>query len=670
MDDVLWRLNISIVGVFTSFLVLGNIPSVSELDRLPVFSIDRNLGIYASFLLLTMALVGVVRGHNLTSDHISRHIRPKVAGVLATLIIFFSVASRQPFRDYPGLWAGFGFQSAAVSLALAATILIQPFDRSTIYDSKKIRFFLLSILPLAIISPRLLLFIQPPNGLINLGDTSYHVIDELLAPLAGSIPYSDYSPQYAGALGWWFYPVKFLGLSGNAMMLMVIIVCNVLNLLVPILVIAVAQKVHGRMNRPLALSAFIGLWTVCGSDLGYSAQVREFSHFARFVPALLALWLVLRAVDPVDNGPHRIATLLAGSAVGFSCLNSADHGLTFTAALVLALLVEIRSKRVSLPQALNMFLGFSATIGGYLLILLVSEAGPSVGSYVGLRESALGGSVYGGQIAPAALGPHLLVLVVPVLLFVLPVPRVVPFEESRSQEPAIFVGNVVGLWILLLAAKFFLFPIAPASAALVVPAFLGGVSILARIRLDSILGGSWWKKLQFAPTMLLLCTALGSVLPTSNVNLVDELNRISGRFVNSNNWSTTPGRPVDGYSLTALRKEDDFLNVLPALKLRSDFRDGSIGYFGVFGNTVEMVLNIDNVLGIAAPESMRFGAGQEKLACVPVTVRQPEVILVYAARFPCDGYMINEALSDETFFVYERVQASEATTNQTLPPMP
>jgi hypothetical protein len=138
-------------------------------------------------------------------------------------------------------------------------------------------------------------------------------------------------------------------------------------------------------------------------------------------------------------------------------------------------------------------------------------------------------------------------------------------------------------------------------------------------------------------------------------NPQDELRRISGRYTNTTNWSSTPGRVSDGWSPNALKIYDDLFINTAVLARKLEYQNSSVGYFGIFGHTVELLTGVDNVLGIPAPESLRFGSSQEKLACMPVNDRMPHFVIVYASPFPCTHYRLDSTNSTDKFFVYQRV---------------
>jgi hypothetical protein len=558
-----------------------------------------------------------------------------------------------PYPSYPGLWAGFGLQPAAVAFALAVTLSFNPLSFETLLEVKFYRFLILYGIPVALVAPRLLLFIQPADGLINLGDTSYHVIDELLGPLTGATPYANYSPQYSGMLGWGLWPMKILGLGSDAVLGIVIVVCNLLTIAVPPLVVAISREAFPQMRRVLAICAFIALWTVCGSDLGYSTQVREFSHFARFVPALVAILLLMRAIGESQNKSGSRRFIVAGAALGFACLNNADHGLTLTAAVAAALLTALINRQLHIRSIFHCLSGFTGLLVVYLFAVITRGQSFSISSFIGLRSTAIEGDVYGGTISQIAVGPHVLVLAIPALILTEPRADRAPLMDPR-QAKVDFLGKTVAVWLLLLSTKFFLFPIMPAIPALFIPAFLGGVVLLARLAPQISKESTWQSRLMAVPALSLLCLSIGAVLPTSNVNVLDELKRISGQVTDRNDWSSTPGRPADGFTIRSLRREDNFIHNVSLLRKKLRIRSEDVAYFGVFGNTTEIILDIDNVLGIAAPESLRFGQAQERLACVPVYQRMPKFIVVYASPFPCTGYTKDQQISNEHFSVYMR----------------
>ena len=164
-----------------------------------------------------------------------------VIALTATILLFVNIGYVSPLASYPELWSGFGIQPVITNLLIVFILLYITGKAKSLNNYSFLRNVYTIYAPIALLITYTPLFIQPSNGLINLGDTTYHVLDEILAPIVGGYPYGDYSPQYSAMLGWLLYPLNLLNLSGATTMVLIIVVCNVLTLLVPVLV-ALIQK--------------------------------------------------------------------------------------------------------------------------------------------------------------------------------------------------------------------------------------------------------------------------------------------------------------------------------------------------------------------------------------------------------------------------------------------
>ena len=603
-------------------------------------------------LLCAGAIFSLTRLQVILSGNVER-----ITAVAALAVVVAAAVRQIPNSSYPGLWAGFGVMPAATALALAASVTFGPhLDNFSLRDEKLGVFFFYYLVPVTLVAPRLLLFIQPPNGLINLGDTTYHVLDELLAPYTGGLPYGDYTPQYTGVLGWLLLPLRLLPLNTDAIMAVTIAISGLLNLAVPVLVVAISRIAFPSLRRVLAFCAFVALWTVCGTDLGYSSQVREFSHFARYVPSLFAVWIVLLVVSKQSHERHQLQLMAAGCGLALSVLNSADHGLTLTTAVFAALILG--ASRSQVPWGILARIGswFLLAIALYIAITFLIGPQFSVQSYLGLRSDALAGTVYGANKQISPLGPQILVLMTPVMLIAIALRKTPPWRSSGESAAIELLAVSTAIWSLLLSVKFIMKD--PAGAvelpSTFVPIFFGGVVVFYSVIIPALRSRDASFRILKLPMLFTLSLIVGSVYPSPNVSARDEVKRISGRYLNTNNWSTTPGRSVDGWSIEALVLEDNLLDEVA--KRANNFRKGgqSLGYFGAFGNTVELVTGVNNVTGIAAPESLRFGSGQETLACKPAHRGLPEVVIVFNSRFPCSGYSADFSTNQELFQIYRR----------------
>lgn len=577
------------------------------------------------------------------------------SALLALSCVLVASAIKTPLPRQPGLWAGFGIVPTLVSLSFALLLFFTTSFLHPINIHKNSRIILRVVFPIIALVPYSLIYIQPPNGLINLGDTSYHVLDELLAPLMGSYPLGEYSPLYSGMLGWLLYPLKFFSLSGETTMLAVIIAVNMLNLFIPLITVLIAREIFPTLPKIITFTAFVVIWGVAGSDRGASVQLREFAHFGRFVPVLTLIWILVRMLKSGGRSQQRLA-FLVGLVSAFVILGSADHGLTFAIALLTSLSWATYRKWFAAKPFLLVILGMLSGVVGYCGILVVLGKGPSLESWIGIRSGAK--SLYGGG-AIEAIGPHIIVMSIAVGAIALGLQSIRGISVSAQEVPFRVASLSLGLWILALLVKFLLAPHPVGMPALFIPSFIAFLLIVGHLRFNGLFFNQLTNRLQMLPLLFVAALPLAALWQFPDPQ--DELRRISGRYVNTTNWSTIPGRVSDGWSPSALKIYDDLFLNTAVIATNFESQNFSVGYFGIFGHTVELLTGIDNVLGIPAPESLRFGSSQEKLACVPVNNRRPNFVIVYTSPFPCPHYELDLANSTGNFSVYQRVRPMAMT---------
>jgi hypothetical protein len=157
------------------------------------------------------------------------------------------------------------------------------------------------------------------------------------------------------------------------------------------------------------------------------------------------------------------------------------------------------------------------------------------------------------------------------------------------------------------------------------------------------------------PLLLITLIPVGALLQVSNP--IDEVRRITEDHLGETDWSTSPGRPVDGWTVDHLNLTYDEL-FLEVKRLFESLRlsEEEVMYFGYHGNTVELNTGIKNGIGIPSPESIRFGGNQVRLACAPISQNLPIAVIVYDTEFPCDGYQRYPVTGvKEIFRVFKRV---------------
>lgn len=190
----------------------------------------------ASFLFIIPSLIVVA----LIATALSGEVDPRqrfstTLSVVAGFLIVGATVSHVPLPNVPGLWAGFGLITTSVTPVTTCAVILGPRLVEIGIDTRLVKGKLILLFALVVLVWSLPLYIQPSNGLINLGDTSSHVLDELLAPLLGAYPYANYSPHYTGILSWTLLPINLLPISAESKMVGVVLAANTFNLLIPLL---------------------------------------------------------------------------------------------------------------------------------------------------------------------------------------------------------------------------------------------------------------------------------------------------------------------------------------------------------------------------------------------------------------------------------------------------
>ncbi len=568
--------------------------------------------------------------------------------VSAVVLVLTATNYVSPLPDAPELWAGFGSKPAITTLLCASFLVLIVRTRSHLKLWSKFR-YIAYFIQMALLAAYVPLFIQPPNGLINLGDTTYHVLDEILSPIVGGYPYGDYTPQYSAMIGWLVFPLKFIQISGATTMVVVIVACNLLTISIPLLVTITLRSLFPKTPRLTTLLAFVAIWTVCGPGLGMTVQLREFSHFARYFPALVLLLFVARLLISSGNVTSKNKTVLTGLVMSFAILNSPDVGLGLAIAVNIALFYAVRKKVFPRESFQLMVASSLAGIAFYFLLLFAIGQHPSFNSVIGLRRNA---SILYSDIGIQVFGPHLIVIGIATAAIAIG-SKIVDLEQLSSRGIAQrIVALIIGLWLLFLLPKFFLFPHPVGVPGLFIPAFLAGATIVNICAPTMAQGRRTTTLLKSSPIFCLMALPIGALWQHSSP--IDEFRRISKDNTEIINWSSQSGRTADGWSPEGLAKYDNLLEEIQRIRVLYDSKGIAIGYFGLFGNTVELLTGVNNYLGIPAPESLRFGVNQEELACGPIDRYEPDFVLVYGSSFPCQGYSLVEKFNGSLFRIYSR----------------
>jgi uncharacterized membrane protein YecN with MAPEG domain len=604
-------------------------------------------GEFQSIILLLLPLAAVVTIWHVQKCEAHATTTKVTFSAVALISLVLSVSDSEISQF--GLWAGFGVVTAASSLVMLASVLV--LHRFSLTER-----VVTSQVPLLgklfVVTACLPALLQHQNGLSNLGDSTYIVLDELLAPSLGAYPYVNYTPTYGAVLGLLMTPMRLLPVSGAEMMTFVVVWSNIFILLVPVLVTAILRIVFPRLSRLTLFTSFTILYVASGPD-NTSTAVREFSHFSRYVPCLLALLLLLKAVGAHESRAKTVWCWAAGVGLGLAALNNLSFGLSLAVSCALLLCAMTVFGLVRKRHVFFVFGGIAGTVFSYITILAWTVGPFSISSYLGLSADPFG--LY--NFLPLRwMGAHVLVMSLAVWAMAAALKEIRIQSQPRMPNAATFIllAGATGSWTILLIFKWLQRPLREDVHLYLVPTFIIGVLLVARQLTVSSAPKWWWNHLLFAPVLLL------AVLPFASVshipNPIDEVKRLTGRYAGSTSWSSVPGRPSDGWSPQALAIHDDFVTVVESLSEALSEKGGSVGYFGYMGHTVELLAGVDSYLGVPAPELLRFGGKQVEFACARLKTSSPDFLIVYNSAYPCGGYQLTKEPSNVGFLVLERLE--------------
>lgn len=575
----------------------------------------------------------------------------QIEGILALVVVCASILSINRLDAYPDLWAGFGSVVLLTELLLIGILVLR--SRFGLFSSNNIQKWFINFCSSVVFFVYVPVLIQPSYGLLNLGDTTYHVLDEILAPLVGKLPYFDYSPQYTSIYGWLLVPLKTVGISATTTMSVVILLCNILIIAVPLLIVRIAMNVLSDISFLPAFLAVVSIMYVSGTANGASVQMKEFSTFGRAVPLLIS-FAILTAHFFSDARFKKWGPIVLGLSIGLAFLNNPEMGLLFLVCYLNSIAIPV-IRRIASTKDLSFVVTTAFVVFvTYFLVgyVITGQIDPS--SLIGIR---LGGNSLYPEASIDLFGAH----VVCIGLAIAAVSRGLQLQLSHSSSSIKIRISILeicsGLLLSGVLVKFFLFPVGPGVLQLLIPSLLSAIFLIADFgqdfRLTSI--SSWKQFVLLGPSFLIALLPIGAL--TQAPYPPDEYRRILFDHSGETDWSTTPGRPSDGWSISSLNESYDSL-VQRVGDISADLdRDGvKVMYFGIFGNTIQLVTGVKNGLGIAAPESLRFGGNQLKLACLPVEHYQPKFVIVYQSDFPCSGYELSQHIDFQPFQIFVHLE--------------
>ena len=531
-----------------------------------------------------------------------------------TLGIIFPLVAIKPVVQYPYLWHGFGWVIAGLSF-LAAVLVASRTEfvlRARRHPQIGVSRTSTTVAMLVLFGVYLPTFIQTSRGIINLGDASHQVLEEISGPLVGKFPGVNYVSTYTSLLGVPLVALRPFGFSGDVTMTIVLFWVNLLVLAVPTSLVLIARRIYPSAQlAPLAMLVVApilvsGWWGSAASNVESLSMIPGRS----LGPVILGLVIVGIRTRRTSFTTTHLVTI--GFVSVLVLVNNFEFGFgAFVAAFLLVVLEGLIERKPRGPMlfACGALLGASSYLIGSLVV-----AGP----YDYRFRFA---SYFGKPYSPAEYLPswslHSLILALfcsSVVLGVIQLRVVTRRSLPGSLSPIVSRAAVFfGLWGILA------FPYCAyrcvegmymSTQIYLIPAVMCSVAIIRLVVVDWSIMGNWTltERLSSLPALFIIGLGFFSVLQAPNP--INEWMRVGGSAITTD-WAVLSDRPPANEWST---KRIDWIDV----DIFQPFKETTaIGYFGYMGNSVELATGIENLTQINSGEILQIKGTDvvKELAC-------------------------------------------------------
>ena len=569
--------------------------------------------------------------------------------VLAILSVAFQSAISGKGK-YTYLWNGFGVK--LIVCALLATALFTtryPYQILTAIRDRSLLEKCLSAVGLFILAfVYLPAFIQPSWGIINIGDATHQVLEEISGPIVGNFPGVNAVSTYTTMLGVPLMSMRLFDVGNQMQMSLVLIWVNVLVLAVPVFMVLIFRRISNTKNWLWSVLVVIPTLMVSGSWSAASSNTESLSMIPgrTLLPVMLGYFLVRAAKSDknIDNVPTTILIGIFSIAVA---MNNIEFGVPALGSMVLVYVILAFHLQRTSRHVLFLIVGMT---GGFLLYLGYSLS--IKGSYdLDFRIGSYAGKPY----SPAELFPILSVHNVLLSLFgsaivsaIVRLRRIRLGDHTTGLAPAI-CALYFGIW------GFASFPYCSyrcvdglymSTQVYLIPSIMCGAAlcVMHLPKLATLRNESFGERTVRAFHLFLAVFALATVLQAPNP--IDEWNRVLNK-AGSERWASDDLRgPADKWGVDAI----DWVRPHEIAEFARRLESEDIGYFGYMGNSVELALGLNNLTRINSGEVLLIkGTNRlQELACVGVNEEKPKFVVVYGIEFTCEGYSISTEVSSDT----------------------
>ena len=613
-----------------AFAITGSLIFIIQLLRGTAQSEGPDKAIY--LLAVLIAGIFLLMGFSRTSKSTGKYLH----GSLAFIVTAIGIAGVEHHEPINGvvlsyrLWLGFGPYVLIVAL-LITPLVFKIIEWRSLNIAWKALLSALFLINAVLVVPS---FWQSAATVID-ADHSEYVINELLAPLVGHWPYSDFIPQYQSFYGFLLKPFVG-GMNAAQISNLALMSLTFLSFITMIIGVFIAWQAIDRRSIALAVglvSPFTAL-TQFPTREGFLGSIAALLSglSIRVFPGLVLLGLLILLIRKTAGSStvkRAVAFLVFGFLSGIITWQSQDFGIAavVTAYIVIAIASSVRY--VEIKTTIFALIGY---LPGFALYpIIAGAAGKSVNFKYFLFFARQFGSGFGAERMRTP-GPVLFIL--PLLVLLVVVHGIYIFRskkitaESGDYSLNSLIGFTFGLWSLFGFTYYLNRSYASGQMQVLflpltisLAAFIG---ILIKDPIRTLVFGNLQKGFLFSPRsikeknfawvlplLLIISIPFASLLLTPNPSV--EMKRI-------NDAKTTPRWPKP----TVLASVAD-TKIAAAYAKEKGL---SIGFFGASSYYVEKETGVKSLSILNSPFDLFMSKQTAQTSCDYIFKMNPDVIIV------------------------------------------
>lgn len=431
-----------------AFAITGSLIFIIQLLRGSAQSEGPDKAIY--LLAILIAGIFLLLGFSKVSKSTGKYLH----GSLACIVTAIGIAGIEQHAPINGvvlsyrLWLGFGPYTLILALFIMP-IVFKIIEWRSLNIAWKALLSTLFLINSVLVIPS---FWQTAATVID-ADHSEYVINEVLAPVVGYWPYSDFIPQYQSFYGFFLKPFVG-GMNASQISDVIFLTLTALSFITLILGVFIAWNAIDRRSIALAIGLVIPFTalTQFPTREGYLGSIAALLSglSIRIFPGLVLIGLLILLLRMKSEGSatrRTIAFLAFGFLSGVITWQSQDFGIAAVVTSFLVIAYASSSRFIEIKNTAIAFIGF---IPGFALYpIIAGAAGKAIDFKYFLFFARQFGSGFGAERIRTP-GPVLYILPLIVLLVVVHGIYVYRSKKSSSESGDYslnaLIGFAFGLW--------------------------------------------------------------------------------------------------------------------------------------------------------------------------------------------------------------------------------